>query len=79
MNCGTKPKLTKFDTGNPFRDKLVKLSRKPKQMRENRLPFLNAVTLCFTKKNQYKNMIWGKKPKLTKLDTGNPFRDKLVK
>ena len=45
-------KLAKFDSGKPFDDKLVELSRKIKKWHKKRLLFLIAVTMCYIKKKK---------------------------
>ena len=49
---GMRPKFWKIDTGKPFMDKPVKLSRKLTERSENWLKFLIAVTLCYIQKNR---------------------------
>ena len=44
-----------------------------------RLQFLIAGTLCYIKKNKYKNLSLWSDPKLAKFDTRKPIMDKLVK
>ena len=76
---GAKPKLGKFDPGNPFLVKLVKLSRELRTWPNESIWFRTTDTLFYIIKNINLNLVFGAIPKLGKFDTGKPFVDKLVK
>ena len=48
--CGAKKISKNFETGKPFMNKLVELSRKLKMCHEKRVLLFIAVTLCYINK-----------------------------